>query len=493
MTLPPLPEDLRRWPDDPFTVLGIPPGADKKTARRAYAKRIRQYRPEHSPEEFQRVREAYESVLQFISWGLCEPSHDDLIEGRDGREDGDVYGDDEDRRDAQKRQRADAGFAAASDAAIGGRVPPDVDEECRGLWEKAARGQPELAYAGLQEIRRREPQRTEAAVRLYWLSLIFPELDRDRRPIDWLWGDVDTCGLTGPVHELLRRELDRDPSEAVRPEFARMIRACGPTAVLLDFYGWRWQAAGQLQRHHVILDDIEQLRSGVAPTDAQLWGQLLLLALDHLAWMRDTDAKDAFARYVEEAEHVPLAGPSAHDELTRLDLLVEAARGWRKLAQRRQVPRHWVQVIPLTWTLPFDRVRPLLVPIAKEIARVPEDALDDFDFMIHTSPAAASQLGEAIERWSLDMLSPDMDHEDEEQLRAVATEFLVRNVRFHYNRMRRGLLTTCLNESLHPQTLAAALAGLGEYGECDCAVLADAIHHDAALRYVYLGVRVFLG
>ena len=58
-----LPEDLRLWPRDPSAVLGIARAAGQREVRRAYARLIRQFRPDRCPEHFQRIRSAYEALM----------------------------------------------------------------------------------------------------------------------------------------------------------------------------------------------------------------------------------------------------------------------------------------------------------------------------------------------------------------------------------------------------------------------------------------------
>jgi len=57
---------------DLWQILGVEPSHDKRTIRRAYAKRVKQCHPEDDPEGFKRLREAYEWALEWA-------------EGRDGR------------------------------------------------------------------------------------------------------------------------------------------------------------------------------------------------------------------------------------------------------------------------------------------------------------------------------------------------------------------------------------------------------------------------
>lgn len=47
---------------DYHEVLGVPQDADQKTIKRAYFKLVRQYSPEKDPEQFQKIREAYENL-----------------------------------------------------------------------------------------------------------------------------------------------------------------------------------------------------------------------------------------------------------------------------------------------------------------------------------------------------------------------------------------------------------------------------------------------
>ena len=46
-----------------FTVLGIEPTTEKKTIKRAYAAKSREFHPEEHPEEFRRIHDAYEEAL----------------------------------------------------------------------------------------------------------------------------------------------------------------------------------------------------------------------------------------------------------------------------------------------------------------------------------------------------------------------------------------------------------------------------------------------
>ncbi len=53
---------------DPFELLGVSPDADERTLKRAYATLIKRYRPERAPEEFKRIRAAYDEA---VAMGQC--------------------------------------------------------------------------------------------------------------------------------------------------------------------------------------------------------------------------------------------------------------------------------------------------------------------------------------------------------------------------------------------------------------------------------------
>src|SRR6478752_3317379 len=68
MTPPELPDDPAEWPTDPFALPGVEPGASELDIKRAYTRLIRRFKPEHAPDQFRRIREAYEACLEGFRW-----------------------------------------------------------------------------------------------------------------------------------------------------------------------------------------------------------------------------------------------------------------------------------------------------------------------------------------------------------------------------------------------------------------------------------------
>jgi curved DNA-binding protein CbpA len=68
---------------DPYTVLGVPAGADDDAIRRRYLELARQFPPEQHPEQFAAVRAAYEKIKDLdgrVRFRLFEQAAGDTIE-----------------------------------------------------------------------------------------------------------------------------------------------------------------------------------------------------------------------------------------------------------------------------------------------------------------------------------------------------------------------------------------------------------------------------
>lgn len=56
-----MPPDDKTQPDlEPWEVLDVTADASEETLRQAYLKKLRQYPPDRAPEEFERIRDAYD-------------------------------------------------------------------------------------------------------------------------------------------------------------------------------------------------------------------------------------------------------------------------------------------------------------------------------------------------------------------------------------------------------------------------------------------------
>jgi len=163
MNQPPLPEDPRDWPDDPFTLLGVDRNVDDTTLRRAYSRRIRQYKPEQSPAEFQRIRDAYEKARRQLRWRT--QSHAEL-EGAPSS------GAPPAETSATSETTGNSPSADLPEL----RLSPDPRAEVRLAWKVAGDGDWSEAARQLAHLALRDPDSAEIANRVHWLRVLRPSL-----------------------------------------------------------------------------------------------------------------------------------------------------------------------------------------------------------------------------------------------------------------------------------------------------------------------------
>src|SRR5438132_3817785 len=163
MSDPALPDDVSKWPDDPYELFGVPRTVTPRDLKRAYTRLIRAYKPEQFPEQFRRIRAAYESILRYAE----------------------LFG-----RFEEAPPPADEPTVRPGPPPVADDVPPSppapAPDDLDAIWERAVNGDEAGAYAALREAHQRHPGRPGVLLRLYWLLALNPALDVGRSPCDWL-------------------------------------------------------------------------------------------------------------------------------------------------------------------------------------------------------------------------------------------------------------------------------------------------------------------
>lgn len=493
-----LPDDLREWPDDPFLLLGVARDVDAKEAKRAYVRLVRKFKPEHEPDKFQRIRGAYEHIEKLIV--LRERFGVDL--GGDYETDGEQEGEfDDDREGANLLDAAEIilrEIDTAHERPQGRRslpLSPDAEEACAAAWQDVrARRYPD-GYAKLLALRERHPGNESVLARLYWLLVVAPQCDTSRVACDFLLEGLLANKLQGPLRTLYFREVYRAPSEALSARAKRLVQAEIDGGPMIDWLECRWHAAGKLGKWSAITEDLMQVRPRFVPDDEYGWGRLLMLAIDQLAWMPAPQAVQAVQLCRQELDTLSHVHRQLSDELDRLDLLIDVAAGWIKLLHDPQVPREWLPLIPLSWTRDFHECLPHLVPILQLAANDPWKTLQHFDRIVHHSPAAASQLGSAIERARYELHAEhDQDPREGHDMCELSKQFFLamRSDLHNYTLIRRELLRYCCLEAVEPLLLAAAADEIGV--PCPShSSWQDILREDGSISYVYRAYRAMYG
>ncbi len=219
---PPLPDS-----DDPHELLGVPETADEPTLKRAYAELVKRFRPDRHPEEFQRVRRAYEQALAWLAF------HVEETEAGGGEATG-GGGASEERGEASSRHEIVDDIDAVDDvdARFSGDAgaSPVVEDPWKDVWADVAAGRADEARLRLE--RRTDDAPTDA---VGWaLRFLVAEARGDDDPPAFLVRGLESgADLAGWVLAVLEQDA-LDVAERVPWETLARQRDRGEAARLFD-------------------------------------------------------------------------------------------------------------------------------------------------------------------------------------------------------------------------------------------------------------------
>jgi DnaJ domain len=158
--------------DDPYVLLDVRPGASAEQIRRAYLRRVKEWKPDRHPAEFRRVREAYDRLREQERWFDAWRQASDVVRRAAEQV---ARGDDEPPvgADGPPSAATDDGPGIASDAGDeGNEADEDVaaliaalEDELRDHREPADDDPPPAHDAAASEPRRRGAHAAELASR----------------------------------------------------------------------------------------------------------------------------------------------------------------------------------------------------------------------------------------------------------------------------------------------------------------------------------------
>jgi hypothetical protein len=426
-----LTDDLAAWPSDPFKLLGVAPGIDSKELKRAYIQLIKRFKPEQYPEHFRRIREAYEDVTNRLAW----------------------YG--------------NVAF-----------TPPNVQENDKPApmplssrvsdraWQLACDGKHEDGYRNLRNEFAANHS-SAAAVRLYWLLRLYPDLESDRNPIEWLTDALRRNFGEITLQDLLRRELNLNPRASRNPGADRLLESDLSAEQTADLLRWRWQAAAVTGDRKLVNDDIGRVRDRLR-SSPRLWLQALFAAADILAWGK-AYGEDSYKRCRDEIrslDHLTNDFSHEYDRLDHLEFLAD--QWWTVYWKTYENPpnprlgpimrtRRVLDLIPRIWMLPSNMLTPELLGLACELAESPNAWLDHLDRIAVEASAVVNCLANAIREL------PDRDQADDEAvLRELVTNKLKSRKFWSRYRFNRGeYLSFCLWQFADPIRTALLLTEQG--------------------------------
>ena len=484
-----LPEDSNRWPSDPFKLLGIERTSDARTARRAYFKLVRRYRPDRHPTEFQKVREAFEQVENWLKWNVHPRSDlDDFVGGLpvDGNELSESYvyvpDNDDDLPTQSPDESEENSNADENDQPI---VDPDQQEvpsnveyvsadsfhfpELKDPFEQFQQslnsGDIAAAVARINELEfsAGPSQTARANLTKYYLSRFVPDAMGDVNPpndstehsatklelkrISWLLKSMCDSEMYHPAIQRLRDEFDRNYRLAQSAPVKMFLSEAQGFAKLAEVYKLRWEAIGHSD-WQIVVDDVESLKPRSLEFDdlSAGWVDLLAASMEYTVWHTDqrcaTYNRECW-REISESQRSWTADA--------VELMVLAAEEWRRMRDFFQ----WSSALP--WarnTLP-GTVRQIWLPVANSIAADRNRSLQVLNQLFRSHAIAMSYFEEGLRQLSSYKIYNETD-ESWDETRDLVACFFANGSRRDYAASRRHVLDFCVLNQVEPMRFAHA-------------------------------------
>ncbi|HEX3313638.1 MAG TPA: J domain-containing protein [Gemmataceae bacterium] len=435
-----LADDPESWPLDPYALLGVGHGIDPRELRKRYNALIRRFKPEQYPEQFRRIREAYEQVKLQEQWRRCMPPPEPapLPDSRES---------------AAVPELPTPG--SSPDGAESWTAPPPqptFESKLERLWTLAGAGMVDEAYRKLRELEREQPGSRELAIRRYWLVSAFPELEPARDPLEVALRMLADDPGQSPLWAEVRLRGHLAPNWPFEPLFDEMLESARTPLPLTILYDIRWQAALQIGSWRLLLEDVPSARLRLREHPSE-WARMLLQVVDKLAWIGEPAAAKAFGELVVEIERAAKGDRAFDFELDRLDFLGELAPQWLRVEPRSQLESMLHDFVAVSWRCHRDSVRAGMIDLCPQLAANVTASMRTLDDWARNCPAVLAQLVRTInEGYHLNRPRPTTP----EDLRAVFDEFLSSGLG-DTTRSRASLVQFFRAEQILPEDLLHAI------------------------------------
>ena len=354
------------------------------------------------------------------------------------------------------------------------------------VWNRAV-AKDELAYRALVEMEARFSGRRDLCLRLYWLLVAWPELDAKRTACDWLVRGLRMGGLSGPLAELYRRELEDHPQEGVSDRCTELLESKAEPAPLADMVEARWRALGRLDQMELIRGDLERLRARLKSAAEEVWGRLVLAAINEMCWSEFPEIHGRADAYWLELDELPHLHTPLRYALDRTETIRSVAAGWNLLRGTVDVPQEVLQLIRLSVFRSADEVAPFGLELLHRLLTNNRRLLALFDLIHKASPAVLAQIGHVIAVCG--GAETTQPHPDANHIRALARFEIESHYRDSYDEVRWKLLDFFVRERISPESFVRMPNCVLVPRESANIVLVRRITADAPLQLVYLAHR----
>lgn len=493
-----LPEDMRKWPDNPFELLGITQHVDLREVRRTYTRLIRTFTPEKFPEHFQRIRAAYEYVQT-------------MFDNPEAREAGIVINAPRSQSPKPTDESKQKGLEPVSPELVE-EVPPELLEDTVGnspavesrldkCWQMAIDGDWPSAYRGLVEVHRRSVDTVECTLRLYWLLTLDPSLDPSRKSLDWLLEGMRRTSASGRLCEVSWSAME-DEADLLKISFSLLDQEAS-LGSLRRLCQLRWSRAVSTGKWDQIGDDLDRLRSRMGHIPSSMWAGFLFQAIDFLAVSGDPHVFRHVGYLLSEIAGFPELELSLEQEHFRAESAMVLAKerlvlheASDTLDMRGFFSRSIIDLVPKLWTNPEIQQRTALLQFASIVALQPRTAIAEFDRFVKTiGPWHLQFVCEVLQRLPRPGIDPTFG--DDDLAKEKIAKFLDLIAFGTYASVRFPVLEFCLREWLSPLQVATFVEGTPKYLAA-WGLLPGGIRNDVSMRLVWaanfaLGVAAMPG
>lgn len=485
---------MSRWPDDPATLLGVGEEVSRRDLKRAYTRLIKRFKPEHAPDQFRRLREAYEQLDQQLEWREFYQSH--FAQQRD------TNGDDADQggsenEDAATGTVAPVIFIRGGDAASIPDKPRDstprseklpIEDDARDdepsrargsssggdqLWQHALDGGDlQQIYVRLVESAKQRPPTEIGYARLYWLLTIHPEFDADRDPCAWLVEGFRKHGLNGRLLSMFITEVQRRSGHVPLAVTEELFDGNEPANRLVDLVQSRWSVARTLSRFDVIGADVERLRTRLLD-EPEEWQRLLCGAVRQLVMRGGKRATSLLQTVCAELTGQP-ASVTSNWLWDWFDSTIALHQAWVDGSQRfsnkkeivptegeRRILSRLGTLVEATWECSPWQARADVLAFCAALMADPRTSLDELITITNVARPLVGRLLELLR----DQRS-EFGHDEDGQITPAAEHELHRFVDGELmttvGSCHFAVLTFCLCEAVTPYDVATAIEKLDD-------------------------------
>lgn len=514
-----LPDDFAHWPQDPYQLLGINAGVDERALKRAYAKLIRKFKPEHYPREFARIRAAFEQIQDHLEMMARWRSRD--IEEPD---DEPANTDDEQDQDETPERTPSSStvnppliphsdWSPASQSPDNEPPPTEelpifetlntnpsrgshesrrrFDNPIEAAWQTVLQGNTDDGYLQLLSLAKNPASPPEIFLRLYWIQRLFPDLGPPH-PSYWLILALRKSALKGPAWELYCADLKRHPHLVTQDDHRSLLDCGAAPERLFDLLEHRWRAALRLTSFQhdpwkLICQDLDLVRDQVQHHSIETWARILFRAIDLAAWSSDAYAHEIVMRCQKELAKLSELHFRLNREFERHDHVL-AMWGQTPLDQINQVSSDFAQLTRDMWTESWDDIEPRIKSLLETWVADPAGTLEMLTVLKKRASVAFYHVCEMLRYLDRD----ETGHDSPDRVAWIRNAFQLNMSRLRYisyHRFRNDLLVFCIHHGIDLPQFRIVFAD--DLNNKISSEKRDAIQNDLPLEILVHGILAF--